>query len=173
MAARVDLNGIKSELKVIFDAANTTTAVAIGLPIDLSQDLLNSKRVQRVMTTHPEMITPQASFYPLVTSYVLDKDVVGADIRSNQLLGQRNADVLIGVVGAVWNSNIVTVDTDPADTDINYLMENIELVLRGNPNLNGKVKFQRPLSIKYYTYPLNQQTHIRYGILTLTAKVLY
>jgi hypothetical protein len=167
--AVVDLNGIKSELKSIFEAANTTTAS----PIDLSSNLLGPKRVQRVMTVHPEMITPQASFFPFVTSYILEKEITGSDISVNQTNSTRNSEILIGVVGAVWNSNIVTADDDPADTDINYLMENVEQVLRANPTINGKVKWQVPQSVKYYTYPLNQQTHIRFGILTLKAKAFY
>ena len=67
MAAVVDLNGIKSTLKTLFDTANTTTAS----PVDLSNNM--TQRVKRVLTVNPEQIPPQASFFPFVTSYITSK----------------------------------------------------------------------------------------------------
>jgi len=167
MAVIADLNGIKTELKSIFDSANTTTAS----PIDLSNSL--TTRVQRVMSVNPEMIKPQASFFPFVTSYIINKNVNSDDIAGNQLNSKRSSEITIEVCGAIWNSNLITVDKDPADGDINTLMENIELTLRGNPTLNGKVTWQKPDSIDYYVTRLDHQTHLRVGILRLTAKIYY
>ena len=79
MASRVDLNGIKTELKSLFDTANTTTAS----PIDLSSNLSNSKRVNKVLTIHPEMILPQASLFPLVTCYIDSKTIKRLDIANS------------------------------------------------------------------------------------------
>jgi hypothetical protein len=66
MAVRVDLNGIKTQIKVLLDSENTTGASII----DLSSGLANSKRVQKILKVNPEMIVPQASFFPLVTCYI-------------------------------------------------------------------------------------------------------
>lgn len=167
MAARADLVGIKNRIKTIFDAANTTTASTI----DLSSDL--TRRVQRVMTIHPQMIPIQASFYPVVTCYVSDKSIDQDDIASDQLNAKRRAKINIDVVGAVFNQNMTDVDKDPADTDINYLMENVELILRTDPSFNGLVKWQRPQSVQYYTTALDEQTHIRAGILSIQASIFY
>lgn len=167
MATRADLNGIKDRIKAVFDAANTTTAS----PIDLSSDLV--KRVQRVMTIHPEMIPVQASFYPFVTCYISDKQWNSEDIAGDQLNSKRRATVSIEVVGAVYNQNMISVDKDPADKDINYLMENVELALRSDPKFNGLVSWQKPQAIRYYTSKLDTQTHIRAGILSIQASVFY
>ena len=167
MAAVVDLNGIKSTLKTLFDTANTTTAS----PVDLSGSM--TQRVKRVLTVNPEQIPPQASFFPFVTSYITSKNIYDDDIAKDQLSTKRKAEVSIEVVGAVFNQNQTDVNKDPADTDINYLMENVELVLRSDYNIGGKVKWQKPSDVQYYTSVLDARNHIRAGILKLTAIVLY
>lgn len=167
MATRVGLNTIKSELKTLFNDANTTTAS----PIDLSSNL--TKRVQKVLSVHPEYIPVQASFYPCVTCYIPDKAIEADDIAKDQLSTKRKAKVSIDIVGAVFNQNINDVTKDPADEDINYLMENIELVLRSSPNINGLVLYQKPNSCRYYSSILNSNVHIRVGILSIDATVFY
>lgn len=169
MATRVDFVGIKEEIQNLLLLNNTTTAT----PIDLSSGLSNSKRVRQVMKIHPEMIRPQASFFPLVTCYITQKEVTSQDIARDQLNAKRRATVSVNVVGSVWNNNIVSVDEDPADEDINYLMENIELVLRTNPSLSGKVNWQKTSECKYYITVLDEQTHLRSGIITLQCEVFY
>lgn len=167
MAAVVDLNGIKTTLKALFDTANTTTAS----PVDLSNSM--TQRVKRVLTVNPEQIPPQASFFPFVTCYITSKNISNDDIAKDQLSTKRKAEVSIDVVGAVFNQNQTDVNKDPADTDINYLMENVELVLRSDYNISGKVKWQKPSDVQYYTSVLDARNHIRAGILKLTATVLY
>lgn len=167
MAARVDLNGIKTELKSLFNSANTTTAS----PIDLSYSL--TKRVQKVLSVHPEFIPIQASHYPCVTCYVSNKSMPSEDIAKDQLNAKRRCDISIDVVGAVFNQNILDITKDPADEDINYLMENIELILRSSPNLNGSVLWQKPTSCEYYSTILNSQVHLRVGIIKLEASIFY
>lgn len=169
MATRADLNGIKEAIQNILIAANTTTAS----PIDLSSGLLNNKRVKKILKVNPEMIIPQASFFPLVTCYVDGKEMQRDDIAQNQLNVKRRATVDLKIVASVWNNNIVSVDEDPADEDINYLMENIELILRSDHTLNNTVNWQRPLDVKYYTSAINTQNHIRTGILSLQCNVFY
>lgn len=167
MAARVALNTIKTNLRSLFNTANTTTAS----PIDLSSDL--TRRVQKVLSVHPEMIPIQASHYPCVTCYIPDKPIVSQDITKDQLNCKRRATVNIDIVGAVFNQNFLDLTKDPADEDINYLMENIELILRSDSNLTGAVTWQRPTTCNYYSTILNSNTHIRVGILKLEAEVFY
>ena len=169
MAARVDLNGIKTAIRDTLLAANTTTAS----PIDLSSGLSNSKRVLQVLKINPEMIVPQASFFPLVTCYITDKLIESMDIASTQLQSQRKAMVNVNIVGTIWNNNFSTLQEDPADEDINYLMENIELILRSDYNLGGKVTHQIAGECKYYTTVLDEQTHLRSGVLKLECRVFY
>ncbi len=167
MAERVDLNNIKTQIKSVFDTANTVGA----LPIDLSANL--STRVQKVLTVHPDMIPLQASFWPFVTCYIDSKEINSDDISVNQQQSKRRARLKIVIVGGFYNENFVTDTKDPADEDINLLMENIELVLRGSHDLNASVKWQKPTDVQYYISPLNQKTHVRLGLLTLDAQVFY
>ena len=119
------------------------------------------------------MLTQQASFYPLVTCYITEKTINSSDFAKDQLSAQRRSTVSIEVVGAVFNQNFISVDEDPADEDINYLMENVELVLRSDPSLNNLVKWQRPSSVRYYITALDEQTHLRAGILQIEAETFY
>lgn len=161
------LNDIKENIQYIFDQANTTTST----PVDLSANL--TQRVKKVLKINPEMIVPQASFFPLVTCFIREKDIKRMDIAKTQLDSKRRATVKVSVVGSIWNSNITTVDQDPADEDINYLMENIELILRAHYNLGGKVNWQLAQGVKYFTSILDEQTHLRSGILDLDCEVFY
>lgn len=167
MATRVDLNGIKTQIATILGDANTTTAS----PIDLSANL--TERVKRILKINPAMIPPQISFYPFVTCYVTGKQMDTGDIGYNQLNSKKKCTVTLEVVGGILNENFVTDTEDPADEDINYLMENIELTLRSNSTLNSKVTWQISKNVSYYFAPLDEQTHLRAGVLTLEGTVFY
>ena len=169
MAVRVDINGIKEAIQNVLASANTTT----GSPIDLSSSLSNSKRVQQILKIHPEMIVPQASFFPLVTCFVPSKAVKRMDIAKDQLSSKRRATISVNVVGSVWNNNFLSIDEDPADEDINYLMESVELILRSDTTLNGKVTWHQVTSCEYFASILDEQTHLRSGVLTLECEVFY
>lgn len=169
MAARVDFAGIKEAIQNLLLAANTTTAS----PIDLSANLAGGVRVREVLKVHPEMIIPQASFFPLVTCFIPDKTIKFDDMAKDQLSTKRRATVEVDIIGTVWNNNITVIDEDPADEDISYLMENIELTLRSDYNLGGKVNWQKPTECRYYTTILDEQTHLRSGILKLACEIFY
>jgi hypothetical protein len=169
MAARVDLNGIKTAIRNTLLAANTTTAS----PIDLSSGLSNSKRVRNILKVNPEMIIPQASMFPLVTCYIDGKPIKSMDIAKTQLDSKRRATINVNVVGTIWNNNFTSITEDPADEDINYLMENIELALRADYNLGGSVNWQIASECKYYTSVLDEQTHLRSGVLSINCEVFY
>lgn len=162
-----DLNAIKENIRYVLDQANTTTAS----PVDLSANL--TQRVQKVLKVNPLMIPMQTSFYPMVTCYISSKSMEQADMSKNQLLGRKKATISVEVVGAVLNENFVRDTEDPADEDINYLMENIELTLRAYPDFAGKVKWQISRDVDYYSEPLDEQTHLRAGILRLEGTVFY
>jgi hypothetical protein len=168
MAVVVDLNGIKDSLKTLFDNANTTTAN----PIDLSNGLVNG-RVKKVLTVNPEQIPPQASFFPFVTSYIVSKSIEQKTIAVDQLNAKRQAEITIEIVGGVFNQNQISATKDPADTDINTLMENVEYVLRTNSNIDGKVLWQKATDVQYFTSTINATNHIRAGVLKVTAVVFY
>lgn len=167
MAAVVDLNGILTGLKSVFDTANTAGAS----PVDLSNSM--SQRVKKVLTLHPDLIRPQASDWPFVSCYVTSKNVTGEDIAKDQLSAKRRAQISIEIVGGVFNQNYTDNTKDPASDDCNYLMENIELILRSDYNVGTKVKWQRPDSITYFSSPFDARNHIRAGILRLTGEVIY
>lgn len=167
MAVRCDLNGIKTQIASILGDANTTTAS----PIDLSANM--SVRVKKVLKINPNQIPPQISFYPFVTCYVTNKTMESGDMGKDQLNAKRKARITVEVVGGILNDNFATDTEDPADEDINYLMENIELTLRGNPTLNSKVLWQVAGDVSYYSAPLDEQTHLRAGILKLEGTVYY
>lgn len=167
MASRVDLNGIKTQIASILTSANTTA----GSPVDLSAGM--TERVQKILKVNPSMIPPQVSFYPFVTCYITAKSVSSGDLAFNQLNAKKKCTVTVEIVGGVLNENFVADTEDPADEDINYLMENIELTLRGNNTLNSKVTWQITKDVSYYFAPLDEQTHLRAGVLTLEGTVFY
>jgi hypothetical protein len=167
MAAVVDLKGLKDNLKSLFDSANTTTAS----PVDLSNSL--TRRVQKVLTVNPDMIPLQLSYFPYVTCYVGGKSNLKDDIAGGQLNSKRRALIDVKVVGMVWNNNHTSDTEDPADNDINYLMENVELILRSNHNITNKVQWQLPDGVEYYSASLDEQTHLRAGVISLNATVFY
>jgi len=168
MASVVDLKGIKDNIKSILDAANLTTTAS---PVYLSQSM--TQKVQKVLTIHPEKIPLQASIFPCVTCHIIEKSKTSSDIAKDQLSIKRKAEVTIEVIGFVFNQNYKIFTEDPADNDINYLMENIELALRANENLNSKLCWQDFSSTKYYSVPLEEETHMRAGILTLNGIIFY
>lgn len=162
----IDLNGIKTQLKSILDTANTTTAT-----YDLSEGM--DKRVQKVLKVNPLKIPIQPSFFPYITCYTDNKEIELDTIAKNQLTGRRQADISLQVIGAVWDSIISDPLLDDADEECERLMENIEEIIRRDFTLNDTVKWSKPESISFHSLPLDEQTSMRVGALTLNCKVFY
>lgn len=162
----IDINNIKTQFKSIFDSANTTTA-----DYDLSTGMNN--RVQKVLKLNPLKIPIQPSFFPYVTIYPDTKDIELVTIAKNQQIGKRMAELSFNVIGAVWEQLISDITADDADDEIENLMENVEEVLRRNFKLNDSVKWTIPESTSYHALPLDEETHMRVGLLTLNAKIEY
>jgi hypothetical protein len=167
MAGRADLNGILTNIKAILDAANTTT----GSPIDLSSSL--SDRVQTVMTLNPSLIKPEAEKFPLVTAFVTGKQIIRDPMAKGSANVKREAEIAIDIVGGVWNDTFVSSTADPADLDIHYLMESVELILRSNETLSGAVNWLKFDAVEYYDVSLREDSHLRSGVLSLKAKIFY
>lgn len=163
----VNISGIKSAFKTIFDAANTTTA-----DYDLSAGL--QTRVQRVLKVNPSKIAIQASLYPYVTCYANEKPIELTTIAGDQLKGRRSAEMIFNVIGAVWDENTTDPDVDDADEDIEKLMENVEEVLRRNFKLNNTVQWTKPDRVTYHTAPIaDEDAHLRIGWMQMIVKVDY
>jgi hypothetical protein len=162
----IDLNNLKEQIQTIFEAANTTTASR-----DLSSGL--ETRVQRVLKVNPARIPVQASWYPFVTIFIDNKSIIQDGIVKDQLTAKRRAKVDIKVIGAVWNSTVSDDETDSADEDCEDLMENIEEILRANSTLSGVATWSFPTNITYHSASLDEETHIRAGILNLEATIFY
>jgi len=162
----IDLNNLKEQVQTILQAANTTTAST-----DLSSGL--ETRVQRVVKLNPGRIPVQASWYPFVSIYVDNKNVLLQDIARNQSTSKRRAEIGIKILGAVWNSTVNDEEVDPADDDCESLMENIEEILRANDTLNGSATWAHPNDVTYFNANLDEEAHIRVGILSMQASVFY
>jgi hypothetical protein len=162
----IDLNNLKEQIQGIFETANTTTASR-----DLSSGL--ETRVQRVLKVNPSRIPIQASWYPFVTIFIDNKTVVQDGMVKDQQTAKRKAKIDVKIIGAVWNSTISDDETDPADEDCEDLMENIEEILRANSTLAGVTTWSFPTNVTYHSADLDEDTHIRAGILNLEATIFY
>ena len=168
--SQVDLKNIKGAIKSILDTAN----VAMASPVDLSANMTN--RVRKVLTLNVEKIEVQPSFFPCVTCFYKGKQVELYDIGKNQTIGRRKGIIDLTVVGIVWIDNMSTSGfeiTDLADNECEYLMENIEEILRANPTLNGYCLTSHPTSVTYHNFTFSEDAHMRAGIMNLEIRTHY
>lgn len=165
-ASTCDTNTIKETLRYILDQANTTTA-----SVDLSSNL--ARRVQTIMKINPEKLRPQASLFPCVTVFLSSKSIEQKSIAGNQVAGKRKANLTFSIVGMTWNDRTQDYRKDPADDDLEYLMENIELILRSYADLNRNCLWQFPTGVSYHSAGYDEQTHFRIGIIDLQVTVYY
>lgn len=168
MASVVDIKGIKDQIKSNLDTENTSGSSVR----DLSENM--SSRVKKIFTVNPEMLPIQSTFYPCVTIFTERKTPTNQTIAKDQLSARRQCDLLVIVSGMIYNPNFITdITEDPADDDCEYLMENIEYILRNDPTLSGKVKWQNPIDITYHSSPVSEQSHLRVGVMELYLKLHY
>lgn len=168
--ARVDLSGIKTEVKSILDTANTTT----GSPIDLSDSL--TSRIRQVLQINIEKMPIQPTFFPCVTMFYDSKKIELQDIGATMLSGRRRADIDLKIVGLVWIDNMNTANfqyKDLADNECEQLMENVEQVLRNDPTLNGKCVWSKSTDTSFHTFPVSEDSHMRAGIMTYKITAMY
>lgn len=166
--SQINISQLKTDIKSLFDAANTTTAN----PVDLSNGL--NTRVQNVFKINPEKLPIQASLFPALTMFVESKSIAQDGIALNQVNARRKGELEIKIMGAVWQNTYTNVSTDDADEEIEQLMENVEQILRNNPTLgNTQVNWALPLDCTFHTGILNEEAHMRAGILSLRAHIYY
>lgn len=168
MSSRLDLAGIKTEIKNVLDGANSAGAS----PVDLSNSM--NDRVQKVFTKNPNLLFHiQSSQYPWVTIWTEDKSNFQDTMSRTQLGAKRVCDVSINIAGAVYEDNILNADLDEAQDQIEELMENVEYILRSNDTFNGKVLHHSPQALSYGELPMSEDAHLRLGVLTIQCKVHY
>ncbi len=166
----IDLTNLKAQFASILTAANTTTA-----DYDLSTNMRDAAAhtVKNVYRVNPGKIPVQASTFPYVTIFNEDKDIDLETIAGDQLRGKRMATMRFSVVGSVWDNQTTYATDDKADEQIGYLMENIEEVIRRNYRLNNTVLWSKPERVRYYAGIVEQDTHLRVGVLDLVCKIQY
>ena len=167
----LDLNTLKDQIQSVLEAANTTTAA-----VDLSSGIANSKRVLTIKKINPDLIPSDLTIMPLVTVYLDSKTVTPQTIAKNQATGKRMGELDFKIMGIVYNDNHSTDDEDPAQEDIEHLMENIEQIFRNNPTFSGTIALtSMPTEVQYFSgaFRENEQTHIRGGLMTLNVKTFY
>jgi len=160
----IDINNIKTQFKSIMDAANTTTAA-----YDLSTGM--NTRVQSIFKVNPLKIPVSSSYYPYVTIYADTKDIQQTNINTNFKIAKFGANLNLLVVASVWEPQQFDMTEDEGDEQIEVLMENIEEILRRNHKLNASVGWCKFDRVEYHTLPIEEQTHIRYGVGTLIARI--
>lgn len=165
-AGSVPINNIKEYIRSILQEALDNSS-----PIDLSRNMVNE--VNTVLTVNPEKIRPDANIFPCVTVFLGDKQLEPKTIAKDQVNAKRKCVLRFNVVGLMWNDNMTSYKKDPADDDLEYLMENIEVVLRHYATLNNLCIWQMPSAVTYHSSGYDEQTHMRVGILSLEVTVYY
>jgi hypothetical protein len=111
---------------------------------------------------------------PALTTYLTSKSIEAKTIAANQVAGKREAELVFSIVGLVTNQIVPnTYTSDVLDDDIEYLMENVEKVLRNYGDLGGYTRWSFPNSVTYHSSSLDERNHLRVGILDLQCKVFY
>jgi len=162
----VDISGLKTDIASILNTANTTTA-----SYDLSTGL--ARRVQSVNKYNPEKVRPTGNDLPSIYIWTTAKKIKLETINVSLAGGKRRAQVLFAIAGVVWIPYSSTVTEDPADTDCEKLMENVEQVLRANDTLGGKAKWHMSSEVTYHTAPYDEEAHLRVGVMALESTVFY
>lgn len=163
----VDLVNIKEQIRYILYYANTTT----GDPINLSNNMV--KTVNSVVKYHPAQLPMQASLFPAVCIWVDEKTLDAQDISRNQRNVRRHTKLNISIAGIVYNDNMTDSLENPADEDVEYLMENIELILRAHETLGNSVSWQFPTKTEFHATTLGKTAQLKAGIITLECTVVY
>ena len=166
---QISLDTIKTNIKSILEAANTTT----GSPIDLSAGL--NTRVAKVLKLHPGRVPIQPSHFPYVTAYVsrIDIEQITMGNRGSQATALRQGRVQLDVVGCCYEPFFSDLNEDQGEENVERLMQNIEEVLRSNHNLGyTSTAWLKPISIEFAD-TFSEEAHLRAGILTYELKVHY
>jgi hypothetical protein len=167
-AGTVNIGNIKEQIRYILDNNNTTTSSVL----DLSSGL--TSRVQQIAKLNPEVIPIQSTKFPVVTVHATRKAIESRTIAKDQVSGKRRCVLTLTIVGMVYNQNFSSnIWNDPADQDIEKLMENVERILRSYHDLNSNVTWQVASDVTYHNAAFDEQTHMRVGLLDIEATIFY
>ena len=167
-ANTVPLNELKEQIRYVLATNNTTT----GAPVDdLSGGL--ARRVQMILKVNPEKIPPNDNILPALTVFIDSKNTAPDTIARNGSTGKRKAEINIKIAGMVWEPYTTDRIEDPADEDLETLMENAEKILRGYDNLGGNVSWQFPTAITYHSLGWDEKAHYRGALMDIKATVHY
>ena len=167
-ASTVNVANIKEQIRFVLAEANTTT----GSPIDISANM--SKSVKTIYKINPELIEMTGDKFPAVTVWTDNQAIEAATIANSQSQGKRKGTITFTIAGIVWNDLYgVDLATDPADEDLEKLMNNIERILRSFTTLTDTIKWQLPNSIQYFTSGIDEEAHMRVGLMTLECHLFY
>lgn len=161
----VNIDGIKTAIKNILDAANTTTAA-----VDLSGGM--ATRVRNVTKTHPLRISQQPSQIPFV-SITADKKSVEPLTVGVTGQGLRRSVLTLQIIGLVHEPFFTDFKEDQGAENCERLMENIEEILRNNVQLSSTVSWAFPTGVQYDEIRLDEESSLRAGILSLDCKIHY
>jgi hypothetical protein len=164
----IDIATLKSAIKTQLDNNNTST----GAPIrDLSANL--SKRVVRVVLMNPIDYRLQTPDMPAVCIYTDTKSPKNTSVGAvNQT--KREAMLRLTVCAINYNPNMVGANTfvDVASQDLEYLMENIEEILRQSPEISG-AKWLQMGDVTFHNAPADEDTYFKLAFTDLTYKYFY
>lgn len=168
MSAVFNLNGLKDRIKTILSDANTTTA---AYPLSLNMD----NPITFISKFNPDMVFTQQTKFPSVHIYPENKSMDFATIAKDQLTAKRKGLVKMNVMGICQNFNIDNVDEDKGQKNVEFLMENIELIFRSSPKLGGftGVSWQLPNDTQYGVAAFEEDAYFRVGIMTLDINIFY
>jgi len=167
-AATVPLGELKEQIRYVLNANNTATGAPIG---DLSDGL--TRRVQMILKVNPEKIPPNDNILPALTVFIDSKSTAPESIARNGATGKRKAEISLKIAGMVWEPYTDNRIEDPADEDLEKLMENAEKILRGYDSLSGNVSWQFPTQITYHSLGWDEKAHYRGSIMDIKAILFY
>lgn len=162
----IDLNNIQTQIKLILDTANTTTATN-----NLSDSM--SDKVRNVFKLNPMKLPIQASQYPFVSVSIDGKSIEQINLGIGSANVQREASVDVNIIGGVYEDNFGAITEDPATTEIQLLMENIEEILRNNVTVNNTASWSGPNDVRYDTLQLEEGAHVRASLMVFRMKIFY
>lgn len=173
MMAKFDVDGIQDFLKSTFIANNAADQMATPAP-DYYLSTGMTKPVKQFFTVRPENIKPQANVMPCISVHYEGKIPVSSGIAINQKIAKRRCEASFVITAMIWNQNFsANIQDDPADRDMQKLMENIEELLRSHPTLGGRCLWQIPGQVSIHDANMSEKTHFSVAFMELKVTAFY
>lgn len=169
-AGTIDIGNLKEQIRYVLYTNNTTTGAPVS---DLSANMVKRVPENSIFKFNPEKLPIDAAPLPAVYVFTDKKSIQQKTISKDQVHGKREAEVSFTIVGAVWNQTMNNILEDPADKDLENLMENIELILRSYPTLGNYTRWQFPTDVTYHSLSYDEKAHLRLAMMALQCKVYY